>query len=591
MKSFLKTFLASLLAVVVGGVILLCLSMFLIVGLVVGISSQFTSSDITSIEPHSILKISATSLPEVAIQDNFMSYLQGEKNNDITLNEAIRAINEAKDNDNIDGIYLCNADIPNGLPTIRAFRSAIEEFKKSGKFVISYGDIYSQKGYYLSSVAPEIYLNPSGVLEINGIGSQTMFYKEALNKLGVQMNIFKVGTYKGAVEPFMLNKLSDANRLQIQEYIDGLWGNIKETIASSRKLTDADVQEYADNGYTFSDASMAVKKKFIDKLAYEYQVNERLKELTNREDNEELKFVSLSDVAGLSQAPKKSSDNEIKVIYANGEIQDQPGTTASTITLSLAKQLEEAQKDDDVKAVVLRVNSPGGSAYISEQIWKQVVNLKAKKPIVVSMGDYAASGGYYISCAASYIYADSMTLTGSIGIFGMFPNFSGVANKVGITTDVVKTSKYASMGMMFEQMTDDEKALIQATVNRGYELFKKRVADGRHMTIEQVDSIGQGRVWLGQKAIKLGLVDALGGLNEAIKKAASLAHLSDYTVVNGIQNVSFFDRFFGNSSANIKAYILSKTMTPEELRIYNDLRTLSTTQGYQAALPIGFKPY
>lgn len=592
MKEFLKMFLASILGVLIGGVILMCLGLFIIAGIAVGAASSLGSSEITKIKPHSILKIDATALPEVAVEDNFVSFLQNGKSNSITLSEAIKAVENAKTNKNIDGIYLYNAEVNGGLPTIRAFRAALEDFKKSNKFVVSYSDSYFQKGYYLSSVAKDVYLNPSGILEINGIASQTMFYKDALEKLGVQMKIFKVGTYKGAVEPFMLTKLSDANRLQIHEYIDGLWGNIKETIASSRKINPQEVQVYADSGYTFAQATLALNKKFVDKLVYEYEVNDRLKELTKTKKDDNLQFISLSDVARLDNNDySDDSDNEIKVIYANGEIKEQEGTTSSTITMGLVDQLLEAQNDDEVKAVVLRVNSPGGSAYVSEQIWKQVVNMKKKKPIVVSMGDYAASGGYYISCAADYIYADPMTLTGSIGIFGMFPNFSGVANKVGITTDVVKTSKYASMGMMFEPLSDDEGALIQANVERGYELFKKRVADGRHMTVQQVDSIGQGRVWLGEKAIKLGLVDALGGLPEAIKKAASLAKLKDYKVSNGIQSVSFFDRFFKNTSAKIKETILRNTMTPEEMRIYNDLKTLSTTQGYQAALPVGFRPY
>ena len=435
------------------------------------------------------------------------------------------------------------------------------------------------------------------VLGLIGIATQTMFYKDALDKFGVKMEIFKVGTYKAAVEPFMLNGMSDANREQITTYINGLWDKITSDIAESRKTAMDSVKMFADKGEMFGLAEKAVEMKLVDELAYRTDVEKELKKMSQRGEKDELRFVSLSQV--LANGPmNKTKGSRIAVLFAEGEITEEIikkpfDTDGSSITQELAKEIKAAADDDDIKAVVLRVNSPGGSAFTSEQIWKQVADLKAKKPIVVSMGDVAASGGYYIACAANSIVAEHTTLTGSIGIFGMFPNFAGIAKKIGVNMDVVQTSKYADLGNTFAPMTVEDRALIQRYIEQGYDLFLTRVSEGRNRTKAQIDSIAQGRVWLGDKALALGLVDELGGLDTAIKRAAKLAQLGgNYSIEYSKTKRNFFEELLSSSAADMKSAILSIILSDPEIEVLRELRSMPTRpSGIQARLPYYFMLY
>ncbi len=594
MKEFFKMFFASVLGVITAGVILICISLFITFALIASIASKAGGGEIPKIEANSILHIDNGSFPEI-VATNPWSFID-QKDQTVSLSQAVEAIKLAKNNPNISGIYLDIDDLAVGMASAEELRRALQNFKSSGKFIVAYADRYSQKSYYLSSIADQLYLNPKGMLGLTGIASQTMFYKDALEKFGVKMEIFKVGTYKAAVEPFMLSEMSEANREQITTYINGLWNKITSDIAESRKTVADSVKMFADNGDMFNLTERAVEMKLVDRLAYRTDVETELKKLTDRKEKDKLRLVSLSQVLAGSPA-QKEKENRIAVLFAEGEITEEvikrPFDTSISITQSLARQIKEAADDDDIKAVVLRVNSPGGSAFTSEQIWKQVVDLKTKKPIVVSMGDVAASGGYYIACAANAIVAERTTLTGSIGIFGMFPNFAGVAKKLGVNMNVVQTSKHADLGNFALPMTADDRAIIQRYIEQGYDIFLTRVSEGRNRSKSQIDSIAQGRVWLGEKALEIGLVDELGGLETAIKRAATLAELGDnYYVKYGKTKRNFLEEFLSSSSAEMKTAIMQAFLSKSE---FEALRTIQSVPmqptGVQARLPYSFIPY
>lgn len=594
MKEFFKMFFASVLGVITAGIILFCISLFIFFGIVAGITSKATGGDIPKIEANSILKIDNASFPEIVTVEPF-DFMNKDKDN-ISLTQAIEAIAKAKNNPNVKGIYM-NLSFPSlGMASSEELRRALLDFKKSGKFIVSYADSYTQKGYYLSSIADKLYINPKGLLQLTGISSQTMFYKDALDKFGVKMEIFKVGTYKAAVEPYMLNEMSPANREQITMYINGLWDKITSDIAESRHISADSVKLFAENGDMFKKTERALEMQLVDELAYSTDVEQELKKMTDRGEKEDLRFVFLNQVL-MNSGGNSKKGSQIAVLFAEGEITEAASEKGfdmkNTITQELGREIKAAADDDNVKAVVLRVNSPGGSAFTSEQIWKQVVDLKAKKPIVISMGDVAASGGYYISCAANHIVAEYTTLTGSIGIFGMFPNFAGVAKKIGVNTSVVKTSKYADMQNVFEPMTEDDKALIQGYIENGYDLFLTRVSEGRNRTKEEINKIAQGRVWLGEKALEIGLVDELGGLDTAIKRAAVLAQLgSNYYVKYGKTKRSFLEEFFDISSSDIKAALMKSFLSETEIEALRQIQSVPMApSGIQARLPYSFSPY
>ena len=447
---------------------------------------------------------------------------------------------------------------PESPASCQALRNALVDVKKSGKWIVAYGDQYTQSSYYVASVADEVLLNPYGTVDWHGLSAQPMFYKDLLAKVGVKMQIVKVGKFKSATEVFTEDQMSDANRLQTSKYLTGIWNSIVGDVAASRKIPVAKLNEYADSLVTFDDPKSLVEKKLVDKLLYTDEVKKNIKKRLGLDDDEVVNQMSVIDMVNLP-AVKNNSDNKIAVYYAYGDVVDsEMGQTGNVICgPTVSKDLEELMNDDDVKAVVLRVNSPGGSAYASEQIWNAVRKLKAKKPVVVSMGGYAASGGYYISCAANYIVAEPTTLTGSIGIFGMFPDVSDLmTQKLGLKFDVVKTNTHSDFGNVSRPYSPEEITILQRYIDRGYGQFLNRVAEGRKMNKADVHEIAQGRVWLGQDAKKIKLVDALGGIDVAVTKAAELAKLgTDYKTKSYPAAPDFLDQLFSSLGSNGGNYL------------------------------------
>ena len=599
MKSFLKTFLAALLALVAGSGCIMIFFFVGVAGLIGSLSSLGDSNAVPiNVEQHTVLKIDVAQLHDVVSVNPFDSFSSSTATQPISLTQAIRAIADAKNNPNIEALYLNVEGLEAGMASVDELRLALQDFKASHKPIIAYGDSYSQKAYYLASVANQIYLNPLGSIELIGIASGEMMYKDALDKVGIKMEVFKVGTFKSAVEPYILNKISDANKLQKQEYIDGLWSSILQGVSTERKVNADSLNAEVNKGLAFVNSDKYVQTKLVDKLLYRDQIDSVFAAQLKVKKSE-LKMVNLSVLAAQQTDDIEVKDGVVQVIYAEGEITQANispfAAGASTIGVGLGDKLREAAEDDDVKAVVLRMNSPGGDAFLSEQLWHAVKQLRSKKPVVVSMGDYAASGGYYISSAATRIVAQPNTLTGSIGIFGLFPNFSELVQKVGVNVEVVKTNDFADLtiSMPYKPLTNEQRALIQGHVERGYDVFLSRVAEGRHMTKAQVDSVGQGRVWLGRKAQTLGLVDKLGGLDVAIKEAASLAKLSDYSVDYGVTRVNVWEELFKSTSPSNEfiARLRSAFLTDEERKAIRIMQGVTRYSGIQARLPYDFEPY
>lgn len=526
MKEFVKYSFATILGIVlflVGSSILFF--MFAIVGAVAGDSSSISS--------HSVLRIEMSGeLQEQASEDNpFATLLGNDELGTQGLDEVVKAIRAAKDNDDVDAIYLSGGTLSGDYASMQYLRGELEEFKKSGKPIIAYADQYTQGSYYVSSVADTIAINPQGMLDWHGIASQPIFYTGLLEKVGVKMQVFKVGTYKSAVEPYILSEMSEANREQVNSYISDIWGEVTKAVSKSRKVSVEELNKMADEYVALAEPKDYKAHKLVDKITYIDGVRTMLRSITGEEN---VHFVTPAEVA--ATAEEKTSSNKVAVYYAQGDIVDEITSTTfneetQIVGDRVVKDLDELANDDDVKAVVLRINSGGGSAYASEQMWRAIQLLKAKKPVVVSMSGMAASGGYYMSCGANYIYAEPTTLTGSIGIFGMIPDASGLLKeKLGLSFDVVKTNESSDFGAAGRPFNEGESAAMQGYVDRGYQTFIKRVADGRtaaghKMKPEDVDKIGQGRVWTGNQALKLGLVDKLGTLDDAIAKAAQLAKL------------------------------------------------------------------
>lgn len=599
MKSFFKTFLAALLALVAGSGCIMIFFFVGVAGLIGSLSSLGDSNAVPiNIEQHTILKIDVAQLHDVVSVNPFDSFSSSTATQPVSLSQAIRAIADAKNNPNIEALYLNVEGVEAGMASVDELRLALQDFKASHKPIIAYGDSYSQKAYYLASVANQIYLNPLGSIELIGIASGEMMYKDALDKVGIKMEVFKVGTFKSAVEPYILNKISDANKLQKQEYIDGLWSSILQGVSTERKINADSLNAEVNKGLAFVNSDKYVQTKLVDKLLYRDQIDSVFAAQLKVKKSE-LKMINLSALAAQQTDDIEVKDGVVQVIYAEGEITQANispfAAGASTIGSGLGDRLREAAEDDDVKAVVLRMNSPGGDAFLSEQLWHAVKQLRSKKPVVVSMGDYAASGGYYISSAANRIVAQPNTLTGSIGIFGLFPNFSELVQKVGVNVEVVKTNDFADLtiSMPYKPLTNEQRALIQRHVERGYDIFLSRVAEGRHMTKAQVDSVGQGRVWLGRKAQTLGLVDKLGGLDVAIQEAASLAKLSDYSVDYGVTRVNVWEELFKSTSPSNEfiARLRSAFLTDEERKAIRIMQGVTRYSGIQARLPYDFEPY
>ena len=585
MKDFLKYVLAT-----VTGIILLTVVMGILATIsLVGVAASSASS--TKVEENSVFVLNLTGVTEERSQDDPSSLLFGDDDMSLGLDEIIDAIHKAKDNEDIKGIYIeagvFGADSPASL---HAIREALLDFKKSGKWIVTYGDNYTQSTYYLCSVADKIFLNPQGMVDWHGLAAQPYFLKDMLAKFGVKYQLAKVGKYKSAPETMTADKMSEPNREQVTAYMTGIWKVMLDDVSKSRKISVDSLNAYADRFLAFSEQQQLIKMKMVDKLMYTDEVKGEIKKLLKLDKDKTINQLTLSDMKNVKG--KKDEGEQVAVYYAFGEIVDsEEGSLLSSgqsiVANKVCKDLEKLMEDEDVKAVVLRVNSPGGSAYASEQIWHSVSQLKAKKPVVVSMGGYAASGGYYISCPANYIYAEPTTITGSIGIFGMFPDFSGLlTEKLGVKFDEVKTNKNAGFGTMARPFNAEELAMLDQYIGRGYELFRKRVADGRHQKVEAIEEVAQGRVWLGNDALKIKLVDAIGSLDDAIVKAAKLAKLEEYHAKSYPASAGWFESLL--DKATNKGNYLDEQVR-EAMGDYYDafvyLKNINHQSAIQARLP------
>jgi protease-4 len=591
MKQFIKMTLASATGVILAALAMGLLFFVIIVGMVAQLNAGAASEYIPK-PSDKILKLSVSGKICDAVRENPLAMLIGESGN-LSLKDMQEAIRKAKDTPSIQGIYLDIGVFSAGIANVDALRRSLTDFKANGKFIIAYADNFTQGGYYLASVADTIYMNPLGALGLTGFASQTLFYRGILEKAGIEMMVFKVGTYKGAVEPFIADKLSDANREQITSYLGSIWNNVVAGIAKSRNLPADSILRFADDGLFTADPAVAVERGLIDGLKYRSEVETVLMELT-AQTGKQLKTVSMAKINKIKQKKPRRFHNKIAVVYAQGEIMQSPETlplemAQECITESLADELKKLKDDDQVKAVVLRVNSPGGSAWISDQIWKQMTELKRSKPVVVSMGAVAASGGYYISCAADKIVAEPNTLTGSIGIFGLFPNMTGLFRKLALTSDVVKTNRFADLGDPSRPMTNDEKTLIQTYIERGYDTFLARCAEGRHMSKEDIDIVGQGRVWTGEQAKERGLVDELGGLERAVEIAAEMADIYNYSIKYLPETKDILTDFLEKQMEETKLSI-ARDIMGDDYDYFRILHHVRAARGIQARLPYDFNP-
>lgn len=526
MKDFFKNVLATAVGVLLVGFIT---GFFMVVSLV---GMALSQSETAPVADNSVLVLRLTGSLSERANDDVLASMFGDRIPKLGLATMTESIRQAKESDKVKGIYIeAGAFAPDSYASLAAIRRELEEFRKTGKWIVAYGDSYTQGAYYLASVADKVYLNPQGQVDWHGLGSEPVFVKDLLAKLNVRMQVAKVGTYKSATEMFTGEKMSDADRQQTTAYLMGIWQNVVSAVGKSRSLTAQQLNAYADSLVSLAAPQDYVRMRMVDGLLYTDQVRQAVKKKMGLSPDDEIPQVSMSDL--LAAGPEDKKGDEIAIYYAVGDIVDgvvaMPSRESVIDAQKVCADLQDLAKDKDVKAVVLRVNSPGGSAYASEQIWHQVMELKKVKPVVVSMGSYAASGGYYISCPANWIVAEPNTLTGSIGIFGMFPDVSGLLReKLGLKFDEVKTNKYALFGTRSRPFTADELSHLESYIDRGYKLFRQRVADGRRLKVDQVEQVAQGHVWLGQDALKIGLVDQLGGVEVALRKAAQLAKLTQW---------------------------------------------------------------
>ena len=583
MKDFLKYTAATIVGLLIFTIIIVAIGMMSIVGMIASGSSSAPISD------NSVMVLSLNGTLEERSETDVMSSLMGGGTSSTGLDEVLNAIKKAKENDNIKGIYIeASAFSADSYASLQAIRKALVDFKKSGKWIVSYGDTYSQGTYYLASTADKVLMNPQGMVDWHGLGGQQMLLKDLLAKFGVKVQLSKVGAYKSAPEMFTADKMSEENREQITAYMNGIWENILKDVSESRKISVEQLNQYADSLITFDEPQNFVKYKFVDKLVYTDEVKDVVKEMLKIGKDDNINKVSLSSMVN---AKGSRNDGEaIAVYYAYGDVVDgAAGGLSQGHTIDaqkVCKDLEKLMNDDDIKAVVLRINTGGGSAYASEQIWHSMKQLKAKKPVVVSMGGMAASGGYYISCIGNYIYAEPTTLTGSIGIFGMFPDASQLlTEKLGVKFEEIKTNKFATFGSMSRPFSEEEMAYLNRYIERGYNLFRSRVAEGRKMSVDEVEKIAQGHVWLGQDALKIKLVDALGGLDDAIKKAAELAKLEEYHSVAYPEPEGWETQLLNKFNDNNYIEAQARLVLGEYYEPFMLLRTMDKQNAIQARMP------
>jgi protease-4 len=584
MKQFFKFVFATMLAIVLTTVILA----FIIVGIVVAASGEKE----VEVEPNSVLHMAFTNPITERTPNNplaGLSFLGLNSDKSTGLNDILANIKKAKTDSNIKGIFLDESYMTSGQATTEEIRNALIDFKKSGKFVIAYSEIYTQGFYYLASVADKVYMNPKGIFEFKGFSQQVTFLKGALDKLGIEVQIIKVGTYKSAVEPLFLTEMSEPNRLQVTSYLGSLYDHFLTGISKSRGINKDSLFNYANNGRVQFPED-AVKLKLIDGLKYKDELLDELRKRTGKGKKEEIASVDLDEYTK-SKADDKSDDdnsstNRVAIVYASGDITGGQGDDNSIGSERISKAIRKVRMDNKVKAVVLRVNSPGGSSLASDVIWREVALTKKVKPIIVSMGDYAASGGYYISCAADSIFAQPNTITGSIGIFAVLPNMQKLFNdKLGVTFDGVKTGKYADLGDVSRPLSPEERAILQNSVNHGYDDFTKAVAAGRGKTQAYINSIGQGRVWTGTQALERGLVDRLGNIDDAIASAAKKAKLKNYKLVSYPEQKSFFKQLDADVTGQMKTKML-KSELGDNYRVYEQIKGVTQMmRSPQARLP------
>lgn len=586
MKDFIKNVLATMVGMFGFFIVMGVIGMMSIIGMIAsGNAAQ-------NVEKNSVFVLNLSGTISEQGSENPLSMFTGDNSLNSGLNDILSSIKKAKANDDIKGIYIEAGALAANYATLQEIRNALADLRKSGKWIVAYGDFYTQGAYYVASVADKVYINPKGIVDWHGIGAQTMFYKDFMAKFGVKWEVVKVGTFKSATETFTEEKMSDANRLQTKTFIDGTWRNVCDAVSKSRGISVDSLNSYADSYLALQATETLVKAKMVDGMMYGDQVKDAVKKMMKLEKDDDIAQLTLNDM--LNVKDEKVEGSEIAVYYAEGDIVQDPkaatmfGNNNYIASRKVCKDLEDLMNDDDVKAVVVRINSGGGDAYASEQMWHQMSELRKVKPVVVSMGDYAASGAYYMSAPASWIVAQPNTLTGSIGIFAVIPDFSGlVTSKLGVRFDEVKTNRNSTFGnLMARPFNAEEKAMLQASVNRGYSLFRQRVADGRRLPVESVEKIAQGRVWLATDALNIKLVDQLGGIDDAVKKAAQLAKLKDYYTSDYPAAASWMDNLLNSMSS-------SGTYLDEQLRQtlgdfyqpFTMLRSIDKREAIQARIP------
>lgn len=583
MKQFFKFMFASMAGFFVAGFLLILFLIFIVAGMVNGLKDDKQ----TTIKNHSVLQISLDGPIKERSEKNpidGIGFSGISLNRSIGLEDILRSLSEAKTDSKIDGIFLNLSGIEAGLATVEEIHNALVDFKTSKKFIYAYSEGYTQGAYYLASVADKIYLYPEGDIDFKGFHAELMFFKGTLDKLEIEPEIIRHGKYKSAIEPFILDKMSPENKLQVTTFIGSLWSRFISDIAESRKLDVKQVQKIADNlgARTGQDA---LDSKLVDQLSYYDEVINELKVKTGANSDEKVKFVELKKYVHSYPAIKEFQAKKIAVIYANGDIVSGKGDDDNLSSEKIAEAIRKARTDSTIKAIVLRVNSPGGSALASDVIWRETILAKKAKPLVVSMGDYAASGGYYISCSADKIVAQPTTITGSIGVFGLMFNAKKLFNnKLGITFDSVQTGNHSNIGSTFYPMTTEERTIMQEGVEKVYDTFISHVAEGRKMTKASVDSIGQGRVWSGTDAKRLGLVDEIGGLTTAIDIAAKLAKLDKYRTVSMPDQKDFIKQIFEDIDAEAKVKFAKESFGPAA-GYYKNIQSLLSTKGVQARMP------
>ena len=586
MKDFIKNVLATMVGMFGFFIVMGVIGMMSIIGMIAsGNAAQ-------NVEKNSVFVLNLSGTISEQGSENPLSMFTGDNSLNSGLNDILSSIKKAKANDDIKGIYIEAGALATNYATLQEIRNALADFRKSGKWIVAYGDFYTQGAYYVASVADKVYINPKGIVDWHGIGAQTMFYKDFMAKFGVKWEVVKVGTFKSATETFTEEKMSDANRLQTQTFIDGTWRNVCVAVSKSRGISVDSLNSYADSYLALQATETLMKAKMVDGMMYGDQVKDAVKKMMKLDKDDDIAQLTLNDMLNVKDG--KVEGSEIAVYYAEGDIVQDPkaatmfGNNNYIASRKVCKDLEDLMNDDDVKAVVVRINSGGGDAYASEQMWHQMSELRKVKPVVVSMGDYAASGAYYMSAPASWIVAQPNTLTGSIGIFAVIPDLSGlVTTKLGVRFDEVKTNRNSTFGdLMARPFNAEEKAMLQASVNRGYSLFRQRVADGRRLPVESVEKIAQGRVWLATDALNIKLVDQLGGIDDAVKKAAQLAKLKDYYTSDYPAAASWMDAMLNSMSS-------SGTYLDEQLRQtlgdfyqpFTMLRSIDKREAIQARIP------